>query len=117
MRPNMIKNAHDLILDMEKNFSDINNKSENKGEIFQSFLDEVFKDSHLSVKTKALIGAALSVQKQCKWCITYSVNLALKNGATKEEVYEAGWVAVALGGFSSYTYMQILAKSLNDLAK
>lgn len=117
MRPNMIKNAHDLIFDMEKNFTDINNQSKNIGEKFQNFLDEVFKDSHLDVKTKALIGVALSVQKQCKWCITHSVNLALKNGATKEEIHEAGWVAVALGGFSSYTYMQILSKSLSDLAK
>jgi len=62
-------------------------------------LDEVFKDNHLNAKTKALIGVALSVQKQCKWCITYSVNLALKNGATKEEVYEAGWVAVSARWF------------------
>lgn len=46
MRPNMIKNAHDLIFDMEKNFTDINNQSKNIGEKFQNFLDEVFKDSY-----------------------------------------------------------------------
>ncbi|MGB9744352.1 MAG: carboxymuconolactone decarboxylase family protein [Desulfurella sp.] len=117
MRPDMIKNAHDLIADMQKNFKEIDFQSKDTGESFKNFLDKVFKDNHLDTKTKALIAIALSVLKQCKWCITYSVNLALENGATKEQIHEAGWVAVSFGGFSAYTYMQILTKSLNDLAK
>lgn len=117
MRPNMIKNAKELILDMEKNFEEINKVSEDQSGAFKNFLDKIFKDSNLDAKTKALIGIALSIQKQCKWCITYSVNLAIKNKATKEEIFEAGWVGVAFGGFSAYTYMQILEKSFSDLLR
>ncbi len=118
MKPNMmIKNAQDLIADMEKNFKEIDLQSKNESESFKNFLNHIFDNNHLDAKTKALIAVALSVVKQCKWCITYSADLALKNAATKEQILEAGWVGVAFGGFGAYTYMQILVKSLNDLTK
>ncbi len=117
MKPKTIKNAKDLIADMEHNFNEIDNVSKEQGAAFKHFIDSVYKSNSLDTKTKALISIALSVQKQCKWCITYSVDLALKNGASKDEIFDAGWLAVAFGGFSAYTYMQILAKSFNDLVQ
>lgn len=115
MKPNMIKNAQDLLNDMQKNFDEIKGLSRTQSEAFENFLQSTTDSGMLDTKTKALIGVALAVLKQCKWCITYYVKTALDNKATKEQILEAGWLAVVMGGFSAYTYLQILKKSMEDL--
>lgn len=116
MKKNMIHNAQDLILDMQKNFENINRESK-VGADFIALVNKIYNDGYLDSKTKALMAIALSVQKQCKWCITYNVKKAMDLGSTKEEMLEAGFMAVALSGFSAYAYVQILIKSIEDLMK
>ena len=70
----------------------------------------------LDKKTKRLIALALAVSAGCEWCIAYHVDGAFKEGATKEEMAEAGFVSVLMNGGPSIAYMHTLLKSIEDLS-
>ena len=65
-------------------------------------------------KVKELIAVALSVNAHCPWCISYHVNEALKAGATPDEIREAAWVAVLMGGGPNLSYMILVEKALKE---
>ena len=81
---------------------------------FMNFLNTVGKPSKLDAKTKELIAVALSVYAQCEWCIAFHVKNALENGASPEEIREASWIAVLLGGGPKLSYMQLVEKALEE---
>ncbi|MCD6303329.1 MAG: carboxymuconolactone decarboxylase family protein [Planctomycetes bacterium] len=70
----------------------------------------------LSRKTKELIALALSVQKECTYCIAWHVRGALKEGATKDEIMEAAFVACVLGGGPAWMYAKLVHKAVEDLS-
>ena len=79
-------------------------------------LSEVTKSSGaLDAKYKYLIAIGIAVSSHCHWCIAVNVKNALAHGATKEEVMEAGWVAVQMGGGPSLAHLQLVQKALDDL--
>ena len=70
----------------------------------------------LEQKYQYLIAVGLAVAAHCHWCIGANVKSALAHGATKEEVMEAGWVAVQMGGGPSLAYLQLVQKAVDDLS-
>jgi AhpD family alkylhydroperoxidase len=60
--------------------------------------------NHLDAKTRELIAIACAVTSRCDGCITVHTDLALKAGASKEEIAEALGVAVALGAGAALVY-------------
>ncbi len=70
----------------------------------------------LDTKTKELCAIATAVTAHCHWCIAAHVRNALNQGATAEEIMEAGWVAVQMGGGPALAYLQLVLKALDDLA-
>ena len=70
----------------------------------------------LEQKYKYLIAVGLSVAAHCHWCIAANVKNALAHGATKEQVMEAGWVAVQMGGGPSLAYLQLVQQAVDDFA-
>jgi len=58
----------------------------------------------------------IAVTEHCHWCIAANVKNALAHGATKEQVMEAGWVAVQMGGGPSLAYLQLVQQAVDDLA-
>ena len=62
----------------------------------------------LSCKEKELISVAIGLNLRCKYCVVIHVYEALKAGATKEEIKEAGLVAVSMGGGPVLTYFSTL---------
>lgn len=81
---------------------------------FMAFLSRVEAPGALSVKEKELIAVALSVMAHCSWCIALHVDGALKAGASKEELVEAGFMAVLMGGGPALAYMQLVLKAIED---
>ena len=71
----------------------------------------------LEQKYKYLIAVGIAVTEHCHWCIAANVKGALSHGATKEEVMEAGWVAVQMGGGPSLAYLQLVQQAVDDLAE
>jgi len=70
----------------------------------------------LAVKYKFLVAIGIAITSHCHWCIAVNVKSALEHGATREEVMEAGWVAVQMGGGPSLAYLQVVQQSLDELA-
>ena len=70
----------------------------------------------LEQKYKYLIAMSIAVAEHCHWCIAANVKSALAHGATKEQVMEAGWVAVQMGGGPSLAYLQLVQQAIDDLA-
>ena len=57
-----------------------------------------FKEGHLPVKTKELLGLVASAVLRCDDCVQYHLEAAMKNGVTKEEMMETMSIATLVGG-------------------
>ncbi len=84
---------------------------------FGAFIGEAEKAGKLTNKEKELIALGSAITGHCDWCIAYHTNGALEAGATKEEILEAGWVAVLMGGGPALMYFQGVLKALEDFGK
>ncbi len=82
---------------------------------FVSFSNAVKAPGSLDTKYKYLIALALGINAHCEWCIAAHTRNALDAGATREEILEASWVAVLMGGGPALMYMQVVQKALEDL--
>ncbi|CAM1354142.1 MULTISPECIES: carboxymuconolactone decarboxylase family protein [Tenacibaculum] len=74
-----------------------------------------FKEGHLPVKTKELLGLVASAVLRCDDCIAYHLETAHKSGVTKEEVMETLSIATLVGGTiviphlrKAYEYWEVL---------
>jgi len=82
---------------------------------FQNLMGAVEKERVLSAKTKELMAIAISITQQCEWCIAFHVNNALEEGATEEEVMEAAWVAVLMGGGPALMHAGLVLEALDEM--
>ncbi len=84
---------------------------------FMELLEAIEKPGYLDTKIKELIAVAISVVVQCQWCIAFHVKSALDAGAKPEEIREAAWVAVLMGGGPKLAYMQLVEKALEEFSR
>lgn len=84
---------------------------------FLSFVQAAEKEGTLSAKTKSLMSIALSLGKQCEWCIPHHVRRALELGATEEEIMETSVVAIYMTGAPAYSNLILLFKSIEEFTK
>lgn len=104
----------DLLKQVNSSLGNFSKESPKEMGGFANFLQAVETKGALDVKTKELIAISLSIASHCHWCIAYHVDAAFKNGAKKEEIIEASWVAVLMGGGPSLMYMQLVEDAIND---
>ncbi len=57
-----------------------------------------FKEGHLPVKTKELLGLVASTVLRCDDCIAYHLETCYKLGVTKEEMMETMSIGTLIGG-------------------
>jgi len=57
-----------------------------------------FKEGHLDVKTKELLGLVASTVLRCDDCVKYHLETCFKEGISKEEVMETLSIATLIGG-------------------
>jgi len=57
-----------------------------------------FKEGHLPVKTKELLGLVASTVLRCDDCIAYHLETCFKEGVSKEEIMESLSIATLVGG-------------------
>jgi len=81
---------------------------------FLDFMNATEKDGALSRKTKELMNIALAIQAQCEWCIAFHVHNAVRLGATREEMVEAGWQAIVMHGGPAFMYMTPLYAAIDE---
>ena len=71
---------------------------------WRNFSRTVFKAGALDEKTKQLIAVAVAHVTQCPYCIRSHSKYALRNGASKEEIMEAIWVAAEMRAGAAYAH-------------
>jgi len=81
---------------------------------FPGFLNKAESGKALGIREKELINVALAIAAQCEWCIAFHVELAVNNGATRDEVMEAGFMAIIMHGGPAYMYMTPLLEALDE---
>ncbi len=81
---------------------------------FLGFLQKAEAGKALDLRTKELINVGLAVAAQCEWCIAFHVEQAVAAGATRDEIVEAGFMAVVMHGGPAYMYMTPLLEALDE---
>jgi len=84
---------------------------------FKAFSQQVFAEGALPVKTKQLIAVAVAHVTQCPYCIHGHTELALKHGATQQEVMEAIWVAAEMRAGGAYAHSNLALETMNELER
>jgi AhpD family alkylhydroperoxidase len=79
---------------------------------FEDFGRAVFADGALDRRTKQLIAVAVAHVTQCPYCIKGHTRLAIREGATAQEVMESIWVAAEMRAGGAYAHATI---ALNEL--
>ncbi len=69
----------------------------------------------LSPVTLELILVALAVMSQCDMCITLHIENAAALGASREDILQAAFMSVAMGGSPKLMYMSYVFEALEDL--
>jgi len=80
---------------------------------FRTFSQRVFADGALPSKTKQLIAVAVAHVTQCPYCIRGHTELALKQGATEQELMEAIWVATEMRAGAAYAHSIIAIDAMH----
>jgi AhpD family alkylhydroperoxidase len=80
---------------------------------FQAFGQRVFADGALPSKTKQLIAVAVAHVTQCPYCIRGHTELALKHGATEQEIMESIWVAAEMRAGGAYAHSVIALDAMH----
>ncbi|HEB95610.1 MAG TPA: carboxymuconolactone decarboxylase family protein [Sedimenticola thiotaurini] len=81
---------------------------------FLGFLNRAEAGPALSLREKELINVGLAVAAQCEWCIAFHVQQAVAAGASRDEIAEAGFMAVIMHGGPAYMYMTPLFEALDE---
>jgi AhpD family alkylhydroperoxidase len=83
---------------------------------FESFSKAVFADGALPEKTKQLIAVAVAHTTQCPYCIDGHTKLAVRQGATPEEIMEAIWVAAEMRAGGAYAHSSLALNAMEHEA-
>ena len=83
-------------------------------EAFLGFLQKAESGPALDMKQKELINVGLAVAAQCEWCIAFHVEMAAHAGASRDEIVEAGFMAVIMHGGPAYMYMTPLLEAVDE---
>ncbi len=84
-------------------------------EAFEKFSRAVFAEGALPVKTKQLIAVAVAHVTQCPYCIDGHTKLAMRKGASPEEIMEAIWVAAEMRAGGAYAHSTLALNAMEHV--
>lgn len=84
-------------------------------EAFVGFSKATYKEGALSEKTKQLIAVAVAHVTQCPYCIRLHTRLAIRKGASKEEIMEAIWVATEMRAGAAYAHAALAVDEMESM--
>lgn len=80
---------------------------------FQALAGGAFADGALSLREKEIIAFGCAHVLRCPYCIDYHHDLATKADATRAELVEALWVAIAVAAHAPYAHASIALRLLD----
>lgn len=84
---------------------------------FAAFSKAAFAEGTLDERTKQLIAVAVAHTTQCPYCIDGHTKLAVRKGATPEQVMEAIWVAAEMRAGGAYAHSTLAMAALSQQEK
>ena len=82
---------------------------------YLEFTKELAAIDAIEHKQLELIMVACAVMSQCEMCVAIHVEAAASMGASKEEILQAAFMAVAMGGSPKMMYMSYVYEAVEDL--
>jgi AhpD family alkylhydroperoxidase len=92
--------------DFMKTMKQIGETDKGYADALMGFIQQSEKPGALSTKVKELVSLALGVTAHCAYCIAIHTYNAIKEGATKQEIMEAAFVAGPMGGGPAIAYIR-----------
>ena len=108
----MLGSSVETVQEIATNLQKMGEVAPRKMAAFNRLMTEAEGEGILSTKIKELITVALAVTAECDWCINLHVKKALEQGASYQEIIEATWVAILMGGGPSLMYAQLVLDAL-----
>ena len=84
-------------------------------EAFHNFSKQVFAPGALDARTKQLIAVAVAHVTQCPYCIAGHSQQALQQGATRQQIMEAIWVAAEMRAGAAYAHSVIALQAMDAI--
>lgn len=81
---------------------------------FLNFMESAESGPASTARKKELINIGIAVATQCQWCIAVHVKHAIVAGATREQIAEAGFMAVLMHGGPALVHLVPLVKALDE---
>lgn len=81
---------------------------------FLNFMQQAESGPALTAREKELINVGIAVATQCQWCIAVHVKHAIAAGASRDELAEAGFMAVLMHGGPALMHLVPLFKALDE---
>lgn len=85
-------------------------------EAWRTFSKTIYEPGALDEKTKQLIAIAVAHVTQCPYCIRAHTPLAMRKGATQEEIMEAIWVAAEMRAGAAYAHANLAMEEMDRFA-
>ena len=82
---------------------------------YYSLDSQAYREGALPVKTKELLGLVASFVLRCEDCITYHVIRCHEEGVTSEELEEALFIGLIVGGTITIPHQRRAMKVWNEL--
>ncbi|NHJ84104.1 MAG: carboxymuconolactone decarboxylase family protein [Asgard group archaeon] len=79
---------------------------------FTELEEETFAKGILEKQTKELIALGISINQNCESCMEWHISQALKEGASKEQIFETIGVAIEMGGGPATVASRFAIKAL-----
>jgi AhpD family alkylhydroperoxidase len=108
-------NTHEKLNDIKNLFGKLQADYPDETNAFLSFMSKAEAGKALTIREKELINVGLAVAAQCEWCIAIHVQHAIGAGASRDDVIEAGFMAVVMHGGPALMYMTPLLEAVNEL--
>ena len=83
---------------------------------FRAFSHQVFADGALPARMKQIIAVAAAHITQCPYCIKGHTKAALRQGATRQELMEAIWVAAEIRAGGAYAHSMLAIDEMDRIA-
>jgi len=82
---------------------------------FHGFSQAVFAEGALTTKAKHIIAVAVAHVTQCPYCIKGHTRAALRDGASREELMEAIWLAAEMRAGAAFAHSLIAIAEMKEI--
>jgi AhpD family alkylhydroperoxidase len=112
------RNPREILQEYRGGFKDFMKDNRDTARAIINQSQALNSEGALTVREKELISVAIGLHIRCEYCVAIHVYECFRAGASREEILEAGLVAVSMGGGPVLTYFStLLHDCVNEFEK